>query len=274
MIAGFTVLGSDPLDVLIMSVGPTLANPPNNLSGVLEDPSIELYKFNFNVDPVESDLVNLPQNPNTTWGNAQEIADAIVLTGAPVLPVDSNDAAMRATLTEGVYSAIIRGVDNGTGIGTVEVYDETIHTNPSADAFLFNIATRSFVGSEPSKKMFAGFTVIGDKPQKVLIRAQGPGIGLPAGSSALPDPNIVVLDQTVSPATEIAVNDDWGDPENNTAEILLVAAAVSSVGYAVGSTNSAMVIDLPPNRVYGVHVAGASGESGIALVEVFAPTDL
>ena len=121
--------------------------------------------------------------------------------------------------------------------------------------------------------MIAGFTVIGDKPQKVLIRAQGPGVGLPAGTMALPNPNLEVL-ETFPNTVSLHQNDDWGDPENNIAEILLVAATVNSQGYVAGSTNSAMVVDLQPNRVYSVIVSGAAGESGVALVEVFAPTDL
>jgi hypothetical protein len=121
--------------------------------------------------------------------------------------------------------------------------------------------------------MIAGFTVIGDKPQKVLIRAQGPGIGLPPGTTALANPKIQVL-ETLPNFEALHENDDWGDEENNMAEILLVAAAVNSQGYVTGSPNSAMVVDLEPNRVYSVILTGGVGESGVALVEVFAPTDL
>lgn len=273
MIAGFTVLGSDPLDVLIMSEGPTLAAPPNNLSGAIENPTIELFKTDFGIKPPVSNSVDIPQNPNTVWGGSTELSDAMTLLRGRALPIDSNDAAMRATLSEGVYTLIVKGVDDGTGIGTVEVYDESYRTNPESDAILFNIATRSFVGSGQNSVMIAGFTVIGSKSQKVLIRAQGPGVGLPAGASALPNPKIKVFDQTTG-ADLLFENDNWGDIENNTAEILLVAASVNSRGYVTGSLNSAMVVDLPPNKIYGVHLSGDVGESGIALVEVFASSDL
>lgn len=272
MIAGFTVLGSDPLDVLIVAEGPNLAGA---LSGAIENPTIELFKSIFDNDPdtPPSVSVDIPQNPNSAWGGSTELSDAMTLVRGRALPVDSLDAAMRATLTEGVYTLIVRGVDDGTGIGTVEVYDESYKTDPDSDAVLFNIATRSFVGTGQDSVMIAGFTVIGDKPQKVLIRAQGPGVGLPAGTTALPNPNIQVL-ETFPNTVTLHENDDWGDEENNTAEILLVAAAVNSQGYVTGSTNSAMVVDLEPNRVYSVILSGAAGESGVALVEVFAANDL
>ena len=270
MIAGFTVFGGDPLDLTIVAEGPNLTS---SLSGAIENPTIELFKTDFSVNPPTSSSVDIPQNPNTVWGGSNELSDAMILVRGRSLPTDSLDAALRATLTEGVYTLIVNGVDGGTGIGTVEVYDESYKTNPDADATLFNIATRAFVGSAQDSVMIAGFTVIGDKPQKVLIRAQGPGVGLPAGTMALPNPNIEVL-ETFPNTVSLHQNDDWGDPENNIAEILLVAATVNSQGYVEGSTNSAMVVDLQPNRVYSVIVSGAAGESGVALVEVFAPTDL
>jgi len=270
MIAGFTVFGDDPLDVLIVSEGPNLAG---SLTGAIENPTIELFKTDFSVNPPVSSSVEIPQNPNTAWGGSNELSDSMTLLRGRSLPDGSLDAAMRATLTQGVYTVIVKGVDDGVGIGTVEVYNESYKTNPGTDATLFNIATRSFVGTGQDSVMIAGFTVIGDKPQKVLIRAQGPGVGLPAGTTALPNPNIQVLE--TFPSTEtLHENDDWGDPENNMAEILLVAAAVNSQGYVTGSTNSAMVVDLEPNRVYSVILSGADGESGVALVEVFAASDL
>lgn len=270
MIAGFTVFGGDPLDVTIVAEGPNLAG---SLSGAIENPTIHLFKTDFSVSPPASNSVDIPQNPNTEWGGSTELSDAMVLVRGRSLPTDSLDAAMRATLTQGVYTLIVKGVDDGTGIGTVEVYDESYKTNPDADATLFNIATRAFVGSEQDSAMIAGFTVIGDKPQKVLIRAQGPGVGLPAGTTALPNPNIQVW-ETLPGNALFHENDDWGDAENNMAEILLVAAAVNSTGYVFDSPNSAMVVDLQPNRVYSVILSGGTGESGVALVEVFAPTDL
>ena len=270
MIAGFTVLGSDPLDVLIVSEGPELSSV---LPGAIENPTIELFKTDFTQEGLPSISVDIPQNPNTKWGGAAELSDSMTLLRNRSLPVDPLDAAMRATLTEGVYTLIVSGVDDGTGIGTVEVYDESYQTNPDSDGFLFNIATRSFVGSDQDSAMIAGFTVIGDKPQKVLIRAQGPGIGLPPGTTALANPKIQVL-ETFPNVEALHENDDWGDEGNNMAEILLVAAAVNSQGYVTGSLNSAMVVDLEPNKVYSVILSGGAGESGVALVEVFVPTDL
>ncbi len=38
-------------------------------------------------------------------------------------PTDSLESAMAATLPPGAYTALLSGVNNGTGIGVVEVYD-------------------------------------------------------------------------------------------------------------------------------------------------------
>jgi hypothetical protein len=38
-------------------------------------------------------------------------------------PTDANEAAIIATLPPGNYTAIVRGVNNMTGVGLVEVYD-------------------------------------------------------------------------------------------------------------------------------------------------------
>ena len=48
---------------------------------------------------------------------------------------------MIANLPPGNYTAIVRGVDNTTGVALVEVYD----LSPDANSILGNISTRSFV---------------------------------------------------------------------------------------------------------------------------------
>jgi hypothetical protein len=57
------------------------------------------------------------------------------------------------------YTAIVRGVNNGTGIGVVEVYDLT----EQFDSKLANISTRGFV-QMGDNVLIAGLIVQGQNP--------------------------------------------------------------------------------------------------------------
>ena len=45
------------------------------------------------------------------------------LIAANLAPPNSLDAAIMATLPPGLYTALLAGSNNGTGVGLVEVYD-------------------------------------------------------------------------------------------------------------------------------------------------------
>ena len=66
----------------------------------------------------------------------------IIATGIP--PTNDLESAIVANLpaNNSAYTAIMRGVNNGTGIGVVEVYD----LDQTVDSKLGNISTRGFVG--------------------------------------------------------------------------------------------------------------------------------
>jgi hypothetical protein len=89
--------------VIIRAIGPSLSVP-----GKMADPTLELHDGNGAV--LES---------NDNWGdstNKQAIIDSTI---PPTEPLES---AIARTLTPGNYTAIVRGVNNGTGIAVVEVY--------------------------------------------------------------------------------------------------------------------------------------------------------
>jgi len=114
LIAGFVIAGSASRTVLIRAVGPTLAD--YGVSGVLADPLLELSQ---NVDGANVVLAS-----NDNWGGSAAVAAAANAVGAFGLSsVASKDAAMVVTLPPGVYSAKARGVDGGTGVALVEIYE-------------------------------------------------------------------------------------------------------------------------------------------------------
>jgi hypothetical protein len=102
MIGGFIILGSAPQDVLVRAIGPSLP-----LAGNLADPTLELHDGNGTL---------LSSNDN--WRDTQETE--IMATTIP--PTDDAESAILQTLGAGAYTAIVRGVNNTTGVALVELY--------------------------------------------------------------------------------------------------------------------------------------------------------
>jgi len=96
----------------------------------------------------------------------------------------------------------------------------------------------------------------------VLIRASGPAL-IPFGvTGTLPDPQ---LQLHAGDGSVIATNAAWG----GNAQIASAAASVGAFTWSnTGSNDSALLITLPPGA-YTAQVAGASGDTGVALVEVY-----
>lgn len=106
MIGGFIVSGNEPGTMLVKVPGPSLKNPPASLAGVLEDPTLELHDSYGNV------------LTNDDWRETQETE--IIATN--LAPKDDREPAILATLAPGVYTAIVRGKNDTTGIAIVEAY--------------------------------------------------------------------------------------------------------------------------------------------------------
>ena len=111
VIAGFVVEGSQPVQVLLRGIGPTLGTAPFNVPAALAQPQIELYNSAGSV--IQS---------NAGWGGTTALSAAFAQVGAFALPASSADAAMIATLPAGGYTLQLSGVNATTGVGLVEVY--------------------------------------------------------------------------------------------------------------------------------------------------------
>jgi hypothetical protein len=57
---------------------------------------------------------------NDDWANGPQANEIIQST---VAPTNNRESAVIATLGPGNYTAVVRGVNNTTGVGLVEVYD-------------------------------------------------------------------------------------------------------------------------------------------------------
>lgn len=114
LIAGFVIVGPAPKTVLVRGVGPGLTR--FGVSGALVDPVLRIYRAG----------VDVPIFQNDDWGStayADQIAATAERIGAGSLASSSKDAALLLTLPPGVYSAIVSGVGNSTGIGMIEVFE-------------------------------------------------------------------------------------------------------------------------------------------------------
>ncbi len=117
LIAGFVIGGSTARTVLIRASGPSLAQSPINLSGVLPDPELQLYRSN-------GDGSSTLLSTSAAWGGDPSIVSAAASVGAFTWQsASSADSAQIVTLPPGDYTAEVSGITNDTGIALVEVYE-------------------------------------------------------------------------------------------------------------------------------------------------------
>ena len=106
MIGGTIITGNAPTQVLFRAIGPSLAN--FGVPNPLRDPTLELYDGNGQLIAV-----------NDNWRDTQE--DEIIATGIP--PSNDLESAIVRNFAPGNYTAIVRGINNTTGIAVIEVYN-------------------------------------------------------------------------------------------------------------------------------------------------------
>ena len=109
LISGFIIGDVEKSTVVVRALGPSLAS--YGLSGVLSDPRLTIYDSKGSV---------IASNDN--W---QDNINAADIQKNGLAPANALESALVLQLPAGVYTAVVRGADNGTGIGLAEVY--TLH---------------------------------------------------------------------------------------------------------------------------------------------------
>jgi hypothetical protein len=263
LIAGFVVggqgtAGSEPL--LIRASGPALAAAPFDVPGTLPDPQLQLFQ---SAGGSASTLLGT----NDGWGGKAAIVTAAASVGAFAWSSpSSHDAAIMESLSNGSFTAQVAGQANDSGVALVEVYDTTpAGAYTPASPRLVNISTRVQVGTG-GNILIAGFVIGGSTSKTVLVRASGPALAAFGVSGTLPDPALKLYrsnpDQT---STLLQTNAGW----SGNAQIGFAAVRVGAFSWGSASTpDSAILETLPPGN-YTAQIAGASGDSGVALVEVY-----
>jgi uncharacterized repeat protein (TIGR03803 family) len=239
MIGGFIIGGTGNKSVLVRAIGPSLGDPPFNLTNTLQNPTLSLFDSTGTMIASNDDWAQAP--------NAQSIPSNLQ-------PSNSAESAILTSLPPGGYTAIVQGVNGGTGIGLVEVFD----LDSTAGSKLTNISTRGLVGTG-NDVMIGGFVVNGPNSGEVVVRAIGPSLANPPFNitNALQNPTLTLFDGN---GNAFASNDNWRSTQQD--EIIGTGLQPSN------DAESAIIITLLPGN-YTAIVSGVNGTIGVALIEVY-----
>jgi hypothetical protein len=176
-----------------------------------------------------------------------------------VPPDDDLESAIVSTLTPGPYTAILRGVNGGTGIGVVEVYD----LDQPADSEMANISTRGFVESGDGV-MIGGFILGGStQPSGILIRGIGPSLSSAGISNPLANPTLELHNGS---GTLISTNDNW--KVNDQTQLSQESEIRATTVPPSNDLESAILALLPPGN-YTAVLGEKNGGTGVGVVEIF-----
>jgi hypothetical protein len=238
LIGGFIISGGSK-QAVIRALGPSLTQ--FGISNALSDPFLELH-----------DAAGTLIAQNNNWQDDPNQAGAIQ--GSGLAPSNRLEGALLVTLAAGNYTAVIRGVNNSTGVGLVEVYDTE---GSGAVAKALNVSTRGFISSGNSV-MIAGFIVGGNSPAYVIIRAVGPSLANFGIINALQNPVLELYDEG---GHKLITVDNWQDVSNY-GQVVAAGLAPSD------SRECALPAGLDPGS-YTAVVRGLNNTTGVGLVEVY-----
>ncbi len=236
LIGGLIISGTEPKQVVIRGLGPSLEVNGMPLGNTLADPTLELYQG--------ATLIST----NDNWKDTQETE----ITASGLAPQNDLESAISVTLDPGSYTVILRGKNDGTGIGLVEAYD----VDTTATSMLANTSTRGFVEAGDDV-LIAGFIVGNGGSDTVVVRAIGPSLADAGVPNPLADPALDLYDEN---GEVIVSNNNWQDTQGS---------LISSTGLApTNAFESAIIRALTPGN-YTAVVHGNEDGNGVALVEVY-----
>ncbi|MEO5958597.1 MAG: hypothetical protein ABIZ49_13300, partial [Opitutaceae bacterium] len=136
-----------------------------------------------------------------------------------------------------------------------------IRTTPRSGR-LTNLSVRTAAGSGPDA-LIVGFNVSGNGSQRLLLRGVGPTLADFNVPGAMSDPLLNLF----ADSTLIGANNDWSS-DNSAEQFATMAASVGAFPLPRPSRDAVLLPNLGPGN-YSAHIAAASGERGIALVELY-----
>jgi hypothetical protein len=240
MIGGFIVTGTQPKNVALRGIGPSLGGL--GINDALADPTLELRAANGML---------LFQNDN--WQD--DLAQAAQLTSLGLAPQNPNESGLVVTLEPGAYTAIMAGKNQTAGVGLVEIYD----TDPAANSQLANISTQGFVRTGDNV-MIGGFILGGGTGSTgIAVRGIGPSLSQSGLSNVLADPTLELRD---SNGVLLIANDNWQDDPASAGQLTAHGLAPQN------PLESGIFAPLPPGAFTAI-LAGKSSGVGLGLVEIY-----
>ena len=235
-----------------MRIGPELSQ--FGIPNAMADPTLELRNANGALIAFNDDWRHDHRRPHqqSSPGYSEQ---------RPCSAKTRCESAIIADLPPGRYTAIVRGVNNTTGVALVEAYD----LSPSVQSILGNVRTRSFVQTGDDV-MIGGFIVQGTQPKNVIIRAIGPELSQYGIPNFLADPTLELHNGN---GALIASNDNWQHTIIGGIITTNQVQDIQNSGHApADASESAIIANLPPGN-YTAIVRGVNNTTGVALVEVY-----
>jgi hypothetical protein len=234
LIGGFIIRGSEPKKVILRGVGPSLTIP-----GKLDDPVIQLFN---------GAGVNIAGNDD--WKTDQQNVESTGLA-----PTNDRESAIVITLDPGNYTVVMRGKNNSSGIGVVDMFDIGL----AANARLANVSSRGFIGTGDNV-LIGGFFA---GPQtatvtRMVFRAIGPSLSAFGVPQPMQDPTLEIRDRD---GNLVASNDDW--QSNQKTEIVATGLQPND------PRESAIVLTNFEPGPYTAIVRGKNNTTGVGLVEIY-----
>ena len=253
MIGGFIVQGTEPKRVIIRAIGPELTQ--YGVPNPLFNPTLELH------DGAGALIASNDNWMTTIIGGIITSNQVAEIRASGHAPGDGRESAIIADLPPGNYTAILRGVNDTTGVALVEAYD----LSPDANSNLGNISTRSFVQTGDNV-MIGGFIVQGTASKRVIVRAIGPELTRYGVPNAMANPTLELHDST---GALIATNDNWRTTIIGGIITTNQVREITASGLApADGRESAIIAELPPGN-YTAIVRGVNETTGVGLVEVY-----
>jgi hypothetical protein len=236
-IGGFIIAGNTPKRVVLRGIGPSMTVGNTPVPGRLADPLLELH-----------DQAGAIIATNDNWKDSPE-APLIMQSG--LAPSDDKEAAIETLLPPSGYTGILRGANNGTGIGLVEIFDlDSVNGSELA-----NLSSRAQVLTG-NDVLIGGLILRGGNPKRVLFRGLGPELHDAGVTGELQDPTLELRDEN---GAQRGANDDWKQATNS-AEIQNSGAAPKN------DKEAAILMTLTPGNYTGI-LRGANGTTGVGLIE-------